>query len=194
MKKSQTAIVLDIDGCLADFNTPFVKLVAEKAELDPTELELKQWHWYRDYGIPQATVGKVYDAIIDEDPSFWLSLKVMPGAQALINDCLNLDMDIHFATARPGKLYGETYDWLQQFVRRPKLCMTEKKGLYCAAVDAKYFLDDKPANCQNILHIRGTETLPFLRDATYNRDVNHPYIRRIHNLSDITEVLEREQR
>lgn len=182
-------VVLDIDGVLADFNGPFAREICKGSDVDPATITFNKWYWHDDY-LPKAAVHATWERLKTQPGHFWTSLKLLPGGQALINDCLNLGLDVHFATARPKETYADTYDWLQQFIRLPKLCMTEQKGLYCACVDAEFFLDDKPENCLNVLRTRGTMTTPTLLDAPWNQSFSHLYIPRVATLGEFSRTLQ----
>lgn len=192
-------VVIDVDGVLADFNTPFAQMLSDLSSIPRDQFTFTEWHWYKKTGISSKVVSAAWDHITDlSNPvamrRFWGGLSPLPGAQELI-EYLDWSRNFtpHFVTARHPNLYRITYEWLRTIfdIPYPQLIMSEHKGLICGGLGATHFIDDKYDNCLNVLRMRGTETLVCVLDQPYNRPPNaDPYIRRLSTLREFLQLLE----
>ncbi len=193
-------VVIDVDGVLADFNTPFAKKLSEVSGISLDQFTFTEWHWYRKTGIDKALVTQVWDEICEPNSyaaaDFWLNLAPTRDAYQLIRWICDrpLEYTPYFVTARSPVLYDFTFDWLKDYfdLDRPRLIMSEHKGLICSGLDATHFIDDKYDNCLNVLRMRGTSTLVCVLDQPYNKPPDaHHYIRRLPSLRAFLELLKR---
>lgn len=191
-------VAIDIDGVLADFNTPYAQMLSDLSSIPLEQFTFTEWYWYKKTGIDPKIVSAVWDSITDStNPvmlrKFWGGLSPLPGALDLAE---YLDNNRHyspyFVTARHPNLYRVTYEWLRNIlgIHYPQLIMSEHKGLICGGLDATHFIDDKYDNCLNVLRMRGTSTVVCVLDQPYNQPPNaHHYLRRLSSVCEFLELL-----
>lgn len=187
-------VVIDIDGVIGDFNTPFAKKLSEFSGIPLDQFTFTEWYWYEKTGISKKLVSKAWDSII-EDPvgrwDFWFHrVAALPEVVDPLKDLIDSPIfNPIFVTARNPRTYVATYEWLRNRFGfpYPQLIMSQRKGFICEALNAFAFIDDKYENCLDVLRMRGTSTLVALCDQPYNRSkVLHPYM---HRLSGMHEFL-----
>src|SRR4051812_23873962 len=103
-------IGIDLDGCLADFNTAFIELIAEQTgiQLPPVSDTYPDcWAYHKAGGVTAEQDRKLWQTIGDSG-SFWYELPSLPGAVRTINDLGIVSRVagwfVYFITARNGRL------------------------------------------------------------------------------------------
>lgn len=187
-------VIFDIDGVLADFNTPFAKLLSERSGIPLDQFTFTEWYWYRKTGIDKKLVRQAWDDVVNNPADFWLNLKLINSPQTALDimEIEDLGLEPVFVTARNPKLRAITNEWLYERlgIRNPYLILSPKKGHICEALDAIAFLDDKYDNCLDVLRMRGTKTLVALRDQPYNRSTPpDPYLHRLSGVREFCQLL-----
>lgn len=146
---------IDIDGCLADFNEGYRRILTLvngedrfNGELDPP-----CWSYEAHYGYTKDDVRQAWKHII-ASPNFWYSLAPYDRTRVFLLSLYQLTHkgDFYFITTRPNSstVKGQTERWLTEMGYRgfpTALIARESKGLLAAGLGLTHFLDDKPENC-----------------------------------------------
>jgi FMN phosphatase YigB (HAD superfamily) len=184
------AIIVDVDGCLAEFNDRFLELLnttaARRGEVQHFDFGdgasvPQTWHWFELAGFSKATVREAW-AFVTESPEWWHALPYYHDAPDFLDALARLrDQDRiapYFVTSRPNHAVADwTYLWLKQLgYARPNVIVvngTGKKAHVAQAVEAVAILDDHgpnfaglPATCK-----------AYLLDRPWNQDDEGPYTR-----------------
>lgn len=189
-----------MDGCLANFNKAYARLLSEQAERLPStwteDFEsqvvpkwINTWDWDKMHGFTSDERNEVWNTIKSTD--FWFELEPLPGALDAIErlETLAEDNEIYFLTTRPGKqAKQQTEDWLfSHGMTTPTVLITGlDKNPVIEGLELEFLVDDKPINVHNAAAIR--ECRVHLVDAPYNRVVDHPLVRRVASVSEALEA------
>lgn len=168
-------IGLDVDGCFADFNESYIKLVVETSGRDlfpPRPFEIPIWQYPTHYGYTKAEETAVWQ-VIEASNHFWFDLVGLPGASNALNffDARRRAGDsIYFITSRPGRTAKEqTEDWLRYFgFPNATVLISSEKGLCARALKLDVYLDDRDVNVANVM-TQSPATRTFLLDQPWNR-------------------------
>jgi hypothetical protein len=173
-------IGVDIDGCLADFNTSFQKKIVEATGVDLfagenfQEVDPPTWGYPKHYGYTNQQESQAWEAV-KADPMFWANLGCYPFVTDYIAELVGAKLgghDIYFITTRPGvapKLQSEY--WLERCgYAGPTVLIAanaESKGLLAKGLGLTHFIDDRPENC---FAVKGQSpaTQVFLLARRYN--------------------------
>lgn len=187
-------IGVDLDGCLANFESAAVPRIVEVTgrDLFPHQF-VKQcgeygppvWEWPDYYGYTKEEMTAVWGAIT-ADNTFWLTLDELDGMRTLRLLWPTLAAhEVYFITNRPGiraKHQSELWlfshflhaIWTQreavtQMQREawPTVLISAEKGKVASALRLDAYLDDKVENIQDV-HREAWETRPFLLTRAYN--------------------------
>lgn len=120
------SIVVDIDGCLANWNTAMWQLLAlEGALMRPFELpegEPRVWDWLEAYGASPAQIAR---AVAYQTPYWWGSL--LPHRD-FTRECIDVlrtlccHHEVTCVTSRPQGCRNDTADWLNHYVNEDTDC------------------------------------------------------------------------
>ena len=179
-------VVLDIDGCLANFNHGYgdllIKLEGDKLPEDwKTNPEWPPvWFWDRDAGYSKETEEKAWDTITS-DPKFWQTLEPLEGAREVL---MNLNgqvkagkIEVYFITHRPGvKAKLQTENWLYDHgIDFPTVLIASNKVPFLQAIKANFFEDDKAETVQDVSRASRSDEWPdfklYLKMAPYNKAI-----------------------
>lgn len=172
---SYTRVGLDVDGVLAAFYTPYENLFRmitgtdrfpSRAEFDP----VPEWNWPRRYGYTDEETERVWQ-YIRANPDFWLDLRPMPSAFALVSRLNFRQIDLYFITDRPGEgVKARTEWWLQHhfYVGNPTVLISapRQKGRLAEGLALDYFVEDRLENAHDVAD---AGTVCYLLDRPYNR-------------------------
>lgn len=186
-------IGFDIDGVLADFNTPMLKVLNEvlgtNHQWDPLVGGPQVWDWPQgEFGIPDADVHRVWEQHINKG-SFWATCPPLNEEHLIRVSDLQREHELYFITARSGEdAKWQTERWLADrgFIY-PTVVMSGQKALIAHGLDLDLYIDDKPENNLKMPH----KTSIYLVDAAYNRwatDADDYGIR----VKDVADMLDRE--
>lgn len=177
-------IAIDIDGCLADFNTAYGNAVVKVTGVDlfpkgwqdsptfPTT-----WNWDLDAGYTAEQSKMVWEKAILSNNKFWASLDPLPGAEetlANLNRLRRKGHDIYFLTHRMGKnAKFQTEQWLEECgMPNATVILTGQKVPVLLSINAEFFVDDKLATMNEVYRaytdLRRYGTLRLI-DAPYNQ-------------------------
>lgn len=164
-----------MDGCIADWNTPAVKMLKELES--PSEAGLYDYdnvHLMQDkYPHFEARVN-----LIMERKGFWLNLNPIPAGIQLYWK-LTQHFDTYILTKAPpmsSLAWGEKIDWLHKHIDpniKKVITVSHDKGM----VYGDIFFEDYGKNVRSwtAKHPHGHIILP---DRTWNQEVNHPNVHR----------------
>ena len=185
-------IVLDIDGCLANFNLAygdlFVKVSGEDRFYPGWRVDLQSdnsnfptvWAWEDAAGYPKAIVNEVWqNHILQEGSKFWQTLEPLPGARETLS-MLNhrqkkFGDQVWFVSTRMGhRAHIQTLEWLYNHgMDYPCLFFAADKVPYLRQLGANFFVDDRPETVWEMARVAGEEKWKdfqlFIKDAPYNR-------------------------
>lgn len=181
---------LDIDGVVADFITPFLKLLEARsggAPIDPASITDPNFMQH-----PFLTQEMIFECMetASYDPEFWRAMTPLLSSnqwQAL--DRISQEHDVVFITHRWVRdtydIHQITCDWLRRHgLTRPIVYFTqEKKSALIKQLGIKVFVDDRHENCEDVAI--ETDAVVFMPHRPYNQAFSHPKVRRIHELDEL---------
>ncbi len=179
----------DIDGVLADFITPFLRLLEARTgsgPIDPasiTDPNFMQHPFLTREVIMECMEAASYDA------DFWRTLVPLPSPEQwrALSD-LSLEHSIVFITHRWVRdtydIHRVTCEWLSRHgVTDPVVHFTqEKKSLLVKQLEIELFIDDRHENCEDVA--LATDATVFMPHRPYNQSFNHPRVQRIQQLEE----------
>lgn len=187
---------LDIDGVVADFITPFLRLLEERAggaPIDPATITDPNFvhHPFLTREIIHETMEQV-----SYDPVFWGQLAPLPSpAQWRSLDRISRERRLIFLTHRWVRdtydINRVTCDWLRAHgVCDPVVYFTqEKKSQLVQELKVRLFVDDRHENCEDVA--TQTQAVVLMPHRPYNQSFTHPRVQRIKDLDDLFAYLER---
>jgi 5'(3')-deoxyribonucleotidase len=157
-------IGVDVDGVLADFNESFIRCVIKvlgEDKFPPRPFDIPTWNYPQHYGYTNEQTSKVWEHI-KASSTFWYHLNPYPWTEDVLRRLLplqNAGHDIYFITARPGLFAkGQTEDWLLDYgFDHATVLITAKKGFAARTLDLDTYIDDKPANCEEVARVINTQ-------------------------------------
>lgn len=198
-------IGIDVDGVLADFNSPYREHLIKLHGYDPfplwnPDLDPSTFHWTDHYNYKRDIVEKFWQWLQTPEAAhmFWGTLDpLFDDDEAALIDRLMQEHDVYFITKRPLHLKALTEHWLERHIcggfsrRLPTTLVSNHKGHIAAGLQLHAMIDDKPANLKDVLTACGTGCVPLMFDQPWNRrDEHHQYIRRIETIEDGLAYLE----
>jgi len=184
----------DIDGVLADFITPFLRLLESRTGAGPIDPEsVTDPNFMHHPFLTMATVTECMEAA-SYDPDFWRALAPLPSPeQWRALDGLNRSHRLVFITHRWVRdsydIHQVTCDWLRSHgVAEPVVHFTQdKKSVLVKELEIDLFVDDRHENCEDVA--TATHASVFMPHRPYNRVFNHPKVRRVQQLDEIFEFV-----
>lgn len=181
---------LDIDGVLADFVSPFLRVLEERTEtgcIDPqTYVDLN----FSDH--PELSREIVTECIlkVSNDPKFWAQLYPLPSAeQWKVLDDLSRQRQLIFITHRYEcdnySIHQVTCDWLRKHgINDPVVYFTQGyKSELIGKLRVELFVDDRHENCQDVAE--NTNAIVLMPHRPYNQTFSHPGVQRIEDLDEL---------
>lgn len=181
---------LDIDGVLADFLSPFLKLLEEKTGNGPFLAESITDFTFAEHPVLSEEV--VWDCMeaVSYDPDFWQNLSplITAGEWGRLEN-LSRQERLHFVTHRYVR---ETYDinaitseWLKSHgISNPVVHFTnESKAPLVKDLGIQFFMDDRYENCLEVAE--KTDAMVLMPHRPYNQSFNHPSVKRIENFAEL---------
>lgn len=185
---SVPTVLVDIDGCLADFNPEFLRLLniirnTRRGQLDgdlgfPGNLaEPNTWQWFEPAGFTKGDVRLAWDHV-KAHPSWWSHLEAYWGVTQFLMSLQNAtargQIVPYFVTSRPSQRVAEwTSLWLTRYgFARPNVVVvtgTGRKAHVALAVGATAILDDHGPNFAGL----PGDCRRFLFDRPWNQDDEH---------------------
>jgi len=178
---------LDLDGCLADFNTSAIALGNRLFGTsvgwdDPPQWDYFKLHW------TEEQQDQLWNAMEEE---FWLGLNPLISKHQWQDlDRLCFKHEVYFITSRTlgsVKRYAEA--WLaNQGITYPTVLVAKTKGLLAWGLELDFVWDDYPEFLRNVKYYRGWKTRCYLENHEYNKDLNGDWIR----VSGFADLLQKE--
>ena len=170
-------IGIDIDGCLADFNSGFRDLIIAETGREIPEVSdtfPHCWNWPAAVGVTPEENARLWSIVRDGNSYFWSRLSALPGAantlQYLTARAYAGD-EVYFITSRPGQCAKrQTESWLIRNgynIEPPTVLISDRKGFTARGLELDVFIDDKPENCLDVCD--ESRARVFLVDAPWNR-------------------------
>jgi len=186
-------VALDIDGVLADFISPFVK-VLECRSGRTVDLESVTDPNFANYPLLSSELITQCVMEVSDDPRFWRSLAPLPTVeQWTFLDALSREERLVFVTHRYERehysIHEVTSDWLREHgVSNPVVYFTQNaKSKLVDRLGVKLFVDDRHENCRDVAE--NTEATVLMPHRSYNRSFAHPRVTRIRDLRDLAVYL-----
>ena len=186
---------LDIDGVLADFLPPFLKILEQRAGNGPIDLEsIIDPSFVSHPAISNEIISECMEAV-SYDARFWEDLAPLPTArqwQAL--DDLSRERRLVFVTHRYERetysIHEVTCDWLKKHgVTNPVVYFTQnQKSELVRRLNVNLFVDDRHENCRDIAE--NTDAVVMMPHRCYNNSFRHPKVQRIEDLEELFAYLE----
>lgn len=155
---NKPVVVVDIDGILADFYFSMTQYLSEKygkPEYPISSFDAKGWG-LDELGLEDSHLTEFWSWVYGGD-YFWFNLREMePGIVQKLSLLLSNQYCVSYlCTTREDTkkrtAQQQTWDWLQKYGwEAPNVVVSERKGDFCYAVNADYFLDDKFSNCVSV--------------------------------------------
>ena len=185
---------LDIDGVVADFISPFLRVAEKRVGNGPipadtiTDLSFKQHPFLSERIVSECMKAVSYD------PDFWrdLSPLLSPGEWEKL-DTLSRKDQLVFITHRYERetydIHEVTKDWLRKHgISKPLVYFTqESKVDLVKNLSVGLFMDDRHENCQEVAE--KTNAIVVMPHRPYNRAFSHPQVNRIANFNELFDYL-----
>lgn len=190
-RKNKNMIVgLDIDGVLADFLTPFLRLLSEETGSGPITADSVTDFNFTDHPILSEKIVLDCFEKVSYDPSFWQALSplIAPGVWHKL-DGLSQENRLLFITHRYVRdtydIHGVTCDWLRLHgISKPVVHFTKQsKAPLVESLGIQFFMDDRYENCRDVAEqTRATVLMP---NRPYNKSFEHPSVKRIQSFDEL---------
>ena len=186
---------LDIDGVLADFISPFLRRLEQRAGHGPIDPESISDPSFTNH--PFISKEAVSDCMIDVsyDATFWQHLAPLPSPdQWRALDALSRKERLVFVTHRYERenysIHQVTCDWLKKYgVSNPVVYFTQNhKSELIGQLGVELFVDDRHENCRDVAE--NTNAVVLMPHRPYNQSFRHPKVQRIHGLAEVFSFLE----
>jgi uncharacterized HAD superfamily protein len=183
-------IALDIDGVVADFLSPFLRLLETRAGNGPIPADTIRGFTFQDHPfLTDEIVWKCMEEV-SYDSEFWGSLSslISPEDWFRLNElsqCGKLAFVTHRFVRDTYSIHDVSTEWLcRHGISRPVVYFTqEPKGKLIQDLGAKLFVDDRYENCQEVAE--NTRALVFMPHRPYNQDSNHPRVQRFWHFDEL---------
>jgi uncharacterized HAD superfamily protein len=181
---------LDIDGVLADFVSPFLRLLQERIGSAPIEPQAYVDLYFSDH--PELSREIVTECIlkVSNDPKFWAQLDPLPSSeQWKVLDDLSRRQKLIFVTHRYEcdnySIHQVTCDWLRNHgVSEPVVyCTQSHKSELIEKLKVGLFVDDRHENCRDVAE--NTRAVVLMPHRPYNQAFTHPGVQRIRDLDEL---------
>jgi len=161
MQHTNKAIVLDLDGVIADIESPLVDIIYSRG-VPAEDIDLESW-------IISDT--KNQDILeIYNDPLFWKNMKPYRDAWHQVNYWFGIGYDINIVTARrQPNAVAQTIPWLESWninTLKPIFCNLGEKINYIKKIDPVFVIEDNP---REIRKIEQAGVKCYLRAQSYNQ-------------------------
>jgi hypothetical protein len=181
---------LDIDGVLADFLSPFLRIVEERVgngPIDPKSITDPSF-----INHPFLSTEIVSECMVDvaKNANFWRDLAPLPSPeQWKALDALSRKDRLVFVTHRyepeTCDIAQITSDWLKKHgLSNPLVYFTQSyKSELITKLNIELFVDDRHENCQDVAE--NTAAVVLMPHRPYNQSFSHPKVQRIHDLDEL---------
>jgi len=157
--------LVDVDGVLADFLNPCLKIINDLTGWDKKLQDMNSWHIFKSLDVPKEIEDRAYE--IMKSPGWCLSLRPISGAVVGIDKLREIGK-IYFVTSPmrgPNWTYERTL-WLQKFFDAEWDDVIHCSAKHVCAGDV--FIDDKVAHLAR-WKISHPEGLAIKFESDHNR-------------------------
>jgi len=178
-------IGLDVDGVIAGFTDAWRKLGRELLGKDTEGIVQSTWG-FDSLGFTQEEEKEMWK-YIDTTPEWWEHEPIRLPHTSLL-EFADKQHELFFITNRKlaagNSIEKQTKLWLQDRCDLfcPTVLVTKNKGELAKVLNLQYFIDDKPANCEDV-YSNSHKTSVYIHDATYNQG-EVPHLERAASLND----------
>jgi len=190
LKVSGMIVGLDIDGVVADFLSPFLRVVEKKLGNGPIPAETITDFNFKDHPLLSEKIVDECMVSVSYDPGFWHKLSSLLSVEQWQElDKLSRKGQLIFITHRYER---ETYDihevtrhWLERHgIGKPVVYFTqESKAKLVDHLGVSLFVDDRHENCQEVAE--RTRAMVVMPHRPYNQTFTHPRVKRIWNFNEL---------
>lgn len=166
---------LDVDGCLANFNVSYAKIMKEVSGIDFPDFTKEEppcWEYDKKAGLTSDQIKECWK-IIKKDKRFWFNLLPLPQTEDFLGELDASEHEVYFITDRLGWMpQYQTGCWLQQFFTDPSVIISRRgKGKVCHALSIDYYIDDKVENIEDVW-ANAPLTQAYLLKKPYNKKLH----------------------
>ncbi len=200
-------LALDVDGCVANWNTGFRTLLdAGRPKTWDDDWHPELWDWPTSLGYSVKDCVDASDCL-KADPNYFAFLPAYPGTRSFLewlwkrvsvaNWQEGGSHEVYFLTDRKGlAAKDQTEKWLHNhgFSGRPPtvLMTTQGKGRILADLGITHFLDDKPENIADAMkHSAECRIFRYLRPWNQSL-VFDTRVQNVHDLKEFQRILNSE--
>lgn len=185
---------LDIDGVVADFITPFLKLLEARSGSGPIDpVSITDPNFMQHPFLSKEIIFECMESA-SYDPEFWRTMTpLLSTDQWQRLDRMSQAHEVVFITHRWVRdtydSHQITCDWLRWHgLTRPIVHFTqEKKSSLIRKLGIELFVDDRHENCEDVA--TETDAVVLMPHRPYNQAFSHPKVRRIRQLDEIWDHL-----
>ena len=181
---------LDIDGVVADFLSPFLRMVEKRIGNGPIPAESITDFNFKDHPFLSEKIVDECMAAVSYDPGFWQGLPPLLSAEQWQKlDNLSRKEQLVFITHRYERetydIHGVTCDWLKRHgVGKPVVYFTqESKAKLVDHLGVSLFVDDRHENCRDVAE--NTRAMVMMPHRHYNQSFDHPKVKRLWNFNEL---------
>jgi uncharacterized HAD superfamily protein len=185
---------LDIDGVVADFLSPFLRILEKRIGNGPIPPETITDFTFTEHPYLSPEVVWNCMAKVSYDPDFWqgLSSLITPAEWQRLEQ-LKRQRELVFVTQRFVResydIHGLTCNWLKTHgISEPVVHFTqENKGELARNLGVGLFVDDRYENCQEVAEM--TEAVVLMPHRPYNESFTHPGVKKIRDFNEVFSYL-----
>jgi hypothetical protein len=188
-------VALDIDGVLADFITPFLRILEQRVGYGPIDVESITDPSFTCHPFLSSEVVSGCMLEVCNDPLFWRGLAPLASPSHWRQlEALSQQSRLVFITHRyeteSCNITQITLEWLKKHgIASPRIYLTQRhKSELIEKLKVELFVDDRYENCQDVADNTGAVVL--MPHRPYNQTFNHPRVQRIQDLADLFAQLE----
>jgi 5'(3')-deoxyribonucleotidase len=176
----------DVDGVLADFVSPTLKIASEIMEQNYQTHMVTKWEIFRSLGINKKDEEIIRKRL--KDPYFCLNLPVYPGAVEAVKR-LKKETDFFICTSPLDSTYWarEREMWLEEHfgIDRSRVISCSRKEV----VEADFLLDDKGKNLEDWYIENPDRRIPIMWHCPWNRDERDPTFEQAQGWDDVFMII-----
>jgi uncharacterized HAD superfamily protein len=183
---------LDIDGVIADFTTPFLKLLETRHGCGPIDpASITDPNFQQHAFLTREVIFECMEAA-SYDPAFWRAMAPLLSVEQWQKlERVGHEHELVFVTHRWVRdtydIHQVTCEWLRRHgLTKPVVYFTqEKKSALIRQLGIELFVDDRHENCEDIA--TETNAAVLMPHKPYNQAFNHPKVLRIHDFDELWE-------
>jgi uncharacterized HAD superfamily protein len=180
---------LDIDGVVADFLGPFLRLIETKvgsAILSDTITDLS----FKGHPVITEEALEASLAALSHERDFWprLAPLLAPSEWEALESLSRKGRLVFITHRHPHDTYDihqVTSDWLRKHgIAKPVIHFTQEyKSALVESLGVELFVDDRHENCLDVAE--KTQAAVFMPHRLYNQSFIHPRVKRIRNFNEL---------